>query len=278
MTYVLILVMNCAFAAQWAIVSKDKATIYSDQQMTSEIGYVKRGKKIRVGEVARSRGTLLPVVVNKKIAYIKISDIKTDTDEKLIVSATARKRERVIKSKKESRLGLSYTRFLTDIEALESNESNEFTFNGGALKGYMKENFARTSYSAEIGYMRSIDEEVKNEFEIYYLNFDIMFRLIDFDNLQLSVFTGVSLIPVAQYSYDNLFTTNSAGYGGYGGAELYLGLNNSFGLHARAQYTYIDFVGYKIPKNEFVTDNGVEATYDPNLSGVSLIGAITYQF
>lgn len=264
------------FAAQWATVIKDQAVIYSDQQMTSEIGFIKRGKKIRVGEVARNRGTLLPIIVNNKIAYIKINDIKTATDEKLVVSAVARKRERSKEKEKESRLGLSYKRFLSNIEAIDNSDSSEaFAFNGGALIGYMKNNFTRTTYSAEIGYMTSTDDEELNEFNLYFINFDVMFRILDFQNLQLSLFTGLTLIPLSEYSYDGLFTANSQGIGGYGGAELYLGLNKSFGLHARAQYTYIQMTGYEIPKSEVV---GVDATYDPSLSGLSFTGAITYEF
>lgn len=272
----LFILSSYVFSAQWATVIKDQAVVYSDQQMTSEIGYVKRGKKIRVGEVARNRGTLLPIIVNEKIAYIKIKDIKTATDEKLIVSAVARKREVKKTKREESRIGLSYTRFLSQVETLQdSTQTEDFAFNGGALKGYLKNNYKSTSYSAEIGYMTSTDEEEVNKFEFYYLNFDVMFRLVDFQNMQLSLFTGISLIPLSQYSYDDLFTANSAGYGGYGGAELYLGINKSIGLHARAQYTYIDLIGYDIPKSEIV---GVDAKYEPNLSGISFTGAITYEF
>lgn len=273
--FTIFLITGHLFAAQWATVSSEKAVIYSDQQMTSAIGFVKRGKKIRVGEVARNRGTLLPVVVNEKVAYIKITDLKTAAEEKLVISATARRREVNKKSKKESRLGLSYTRFLTNIEAIDSTDSTDFAFNGFALKGYMKNNYTRLSYAAEIGYMSSSDEDKLNEFELYYLNFDGMFRLLDFDNLQLSLYAGLSLIPLSQYSFNDLFTANSAGYGGYGGAELFIGLNNSFGLHARMQYTYIQMVGYSIPKSEVV---GVDSTYDPGLGGLSFGGAITYVF
>ena len=265
-----------ANAAQWATVIREKAIVYSDQQMTSEIGYVKRGKKVRVGEVARNRGTLLPIIVNKRIAYIRIEDIKTATDEKLVVSAVARKRKLEDKSKKQQRIGLSYTRFFSNIQSIENSETSEsYSFNGGALKGYSKNNQSRFTYAAEIGYMSGTDEDEVNEFELYYFNFDIMFRLIDFDNLQFSLFTGLSLIPVSQYSYNDLFKANSSGIGGYGGAELFMGLNNSIGLHARAQYSYINLEGYDIPKNDEV---GVDARYEPNLSGISFVGALTYEF
>lgn len=65
-----------AFAAQYAIVNSAEAIIYSDTELTVPIGYVSKGKRIVVGEVARKHSTLLPVVVGGgKIAYIQIKDI-----------------------------------------------------------------------------------------------------------------------------------------------------------------------------------------------------------
>ena len=46
------LLLSNAYAARWASVTADKAEIYSDIEMTSVIGYIRKGKKVRVGEVA----------------------------------------------------------------------------------------------------------------------------------------------------------------------------------------------------------------------------------
>lgn len=67
-------------AAQVAVVKKSKAIIYSDKKMVSPIGYVRKGKKLLVGDVKKRRGTILPVVVSGRVAYVKVEDIRLDSD------------------------------------------------------------------------------------------------------------------------------------------------------------------------------------------------------
>ena len=64
-----------AFAVQDAIVRAKKAIIYTDKERTSPIGFIKRGRKIKVGEIPRAKGTVLPVVVSGRVCYIKIVDL-----------------------------------------------------------------------------------------------------------------------------------------------------------------------------------------------------------
>lgn len=62
--------------AEIAYVVSEKAVIYSDMELTIPIGYARRGKKIKVGEVARKHGTVLPTVVSGRVAYVKRDDIQ----------------------------------------------------------------------------------------------------------------------------------------------------------------------------------------------------------
>ena len=74
-----------AHASKWAIVKSTRAVIYSDMKLESAIGYVRNGTRIKVGEVPRKRGTILPVVVSGRIGYIQIKDIAIfDNDNQLI--------------------------------------------------------------------------------------------------------------------------------------------------------------------------------------------------
>jgi hypothetical protein len=274
--YFFILLSSYSYAAQWATVSADKAVIYSDQQMTSAIGFIKRGKKVRVGEVARNKGSLLPIIVDKKIAYIRIIDLKSAKEEKLVTSATARRKDIQQNKKSQSRLGLSYSRFMLQMENIEDSASTDnYAFNGGALKGYLNKKKSRVSYAAEIEYALASDENDKNVFEMYSFNFDVMYRIINFDNLSFSVLLGGVLVPLSQYTYDDLFTQNSSGLGGVAGAEVFLGLKEGLGIHANLKYKYIEMFGYDVPKNE---DLGLASTYDPTFSGVSFQASLTYAF
>lgn len=62
-------------AAQIAVVTSPKAVIFSDQRLTTPIGYVSYGKKISVGDIEKKDGTILPIVISGRVAYIQIKDI-----------------------------------------------------------------------------------------------------------------------------------------------------------------------------------------------------------
>jgi hypothetical protein len=68
------------WAGQWAQVTATQATVYADKQLTSPIGVIKQGKKIKVGNVVRRYGTILPTVVASKVVYIQVKDIQLEAD------------------------------------------------------------------------------------------------------------------------------------------------------------------------------------------------------
>lgn len=69
-----------AMAIQKAYVKKTKALIYSDEKLTSPIGWVRKGKELSVGENPRKYGTILPIIVSGRIGFIQIDDIVIKDD------------------------------------------------------------------------------------------------------------------------------------------------------------------------------------------------------
>ena len=80
--FIFIFLIFCSpiHAAQYAVVSSKKAVIFSDVSLESPIGYINRGKKIKVGEVKRRHGTILPVVVSGRVAYIQVKDLNLEKE------------------------------------------------------------------------------------------------------------------------------------------------------------------------------------------------------
>ncbi len=78
-TYVLLafsyLFCLSAQASQMAVVDSLRAVIYADLDRESPIGYVRKGKQLMVGNVKRRNGTMLPVMVNGQVAWIKVVDV-----------------------------------------------------------------------------------------------------------------------------------------------------------------------------------------------------------
>ena len=74
---VLFFLLNYSYGSQKVVVTSTKALIYADKELALPIGYVSFGKQIVVGEVARKGGSILPIIVSGKVAYIKVTDISS---------------------------------------------------------------------------------------------------------------------------------------------------------------------------------------------------------
>lgn len=79
---ILVVFPKTIFGAQVGIVTSNKAIIYSDIELQSPIGFVKKGKQLAVGNVKRRRGEILPVVVNGKIGWVRVRDIRLPDEER----------------------------------------------------------------------------------------------------------------------------------------------------------------------------------------------------
>jgi len=77
----LILLSPLASAAQVGIVKVSKAIIYSDIELKSPIGYVRKGKQLAVGEVKRRRGEILPVSLNGRVGWVRVSSLRLPAEE-----------------------------------------------------------------------------------------------------------------------------------------------------------------------------------------------------
>ncbi len=92
----LINILPLARAAQVAVVKSSKAIVYAEASLATPIGYVTSGKKLLVGEVAQERGTVLPVVVAGKIAYVRLVDINVVEDEGILIGNEKKVREHTV--------------------------------------------------------------------------------------------------------------------------------------------------------------------------------------
>jgi hypothetical protein len=72
----LCLLAKLALGAQWALVRAQKAVVFADSDLSAPIGSISQGKKIRVGSNALKNGSILPIAVARKIAFIRTADLQ----------------------------------------------------------------------------------------------------------------------------------------------------------------------------------------------------------
>jgi len=75
LSIILLFISPFSYAAQTAYVKSTRAVIYADEDLSSPLGYVRRGRKLRVGDIKRKNDTVLPVIVSGRIAYIEVKNL-----------------------------------------------------------------------------------------------------------------------------------------------------------------------------------------------------------
>ncbi len=78
--FILLFAVIPLHAFQFAVIQKEKAIVYADQKLTSPIGFFRKGEKVKVGEVLREYGTVLPIAVSGRIGYIATKDLLLAND------------------------------------------------------------------------------------------------------------------------------------------------------------------------------------------------------
>ena len=80
--FLLVTFLESTYASQMAVVDSLRAIIYADIDRESPIGYVRKGKQLMVGNVKRRNDTMLPVMVNGQVAWIKVVDLYLPEENK----------------------------------------------------------------------------------------------------------------------------------------------------------------------------------------------------
>lgn len=75
-----------AMAIRTAVVNTEKTIVYSDMTLDSPIGYIRGGKTLKVGKKARMKGTIVPIIVSGRVAYVQTKDLRFVEDDDQIYS------------------------------------------------------------------------------------------------------------------------------------------------------------------------------------------------
>ena len=131
------------YGYQFATIQAKKAIIYADVELSSPIGYLKRGTRVRVGEVYKKYGSVLPIAITGRLGFVLVSDLYLPTDIKNLKSKTPKaavyKRHAIINEKQHSwsdhnYIGYSFQNFSLagDWETLALNENDASSQIGSA--------------------------------------------------------------------------------------------------------------------------------------------------
>lgn len=260
-------------SAQWAVVISERAIVYADPQMSASIGFIAKGKKIRVGEIAKNNGKVLPVIVSKRVAYVRVSDLETSSKEAAVGSRSERMLDRNMKNMGRNKYGVVLGGGISSVDFPQSaTTDNRYTifFKGGGFRAYRELHNSKTGIKGSLLYMTGTrDQEEINYIE---LPFDFYYKLVNTRSLELHLFGGLSLIPFAEYKLGNLFTLNGTGYGTQVGSELLFKLTD-LNFHLEGSYQYKKLQGFELPENDSYPEE-----LEPAMSGLQIVAGVSTSF
>jgi hypothetical protein len=217
------------WAKQEAMVAVERAVIYSDIQMTSPVGYVRRGKKITVGDIPRNKAQVYPIIVSGKIAYIRTRDVTTEKESMDSDRLVAERFQKATASNLRSKFAFDYFVFNSQIAIDKDLPLNKaaLTWHGVSLRGevVMKKDF---DFQIITSFMTTSHEN--SNFKALEFGLGIGYRLIDSRKLKLKAEVLALAVPFSSYAEGNDFRVNSYGHTLGAGLNLHYLFNDHWGM------------------------------------------------
>lgn len=278
---------HSAAAAQMAIVSSQKAIIYSDQGLSSPLGFVRAGRQLMVGSTVRQNGLIVPVIVAGRVAYIQTKDI-TLSQTDLVIG--------------QKPLGPKLSEHEVDIPMEEIKddlkENNFFSFQVGQYSGGSQLDQISDAAGVENSSITTFRVMFEHRPEIYRYFWDVGFGLYTLSNDEFSLqaltlegnisysllqteFLTVQALAGALFSGDFRLTRESlneqsrgAAFGYQLGATVKLATRQKWGLMGSA--TLQTMLPQEIETVGYVLEDG--STQLSKLQSLHLSVGLVYKF
>jgi len=257
-----------ARAARDAWVTVPEAVVWGDVDRTAPLGYIRRGKKLRVGDANQQRGEVVPLAVSGRIAYVSVADLSfTEGHERVYTR---------FQDWDLYRLNQQVIFAGTGFNATESANKNAdragdaWDFRGLTLKGLARTERQRMDIAVLLDFFtvdRNQSVEVNGvtlkraeRFNVFQFGVGASFAVIDAHLMKLKLEVIGLLSPWAQYSSGKLFATNGFGVGALGQVTLVLFGGDHWGVEAAG--------GYQVMQLWDIEPPPPFASFDPRFTGV----------
>lgn len=214
------LISSHTIASQLAVVRIERAVIYSDRSLTSPIGYVRKGRRIKVGSVKRKGGEILPIIVAGRINYIRVQDINLYDGKSESGTFPARINEHDVEDTfKDADDSFSNDNFLalkinsmspgsdwqTIKEALEDEQNQSLMGIVLSFENHPKRGLF--AWGVGLGYYQLTEQFAK--INILTLEAQLYLRLLRFKYLSVEIMGGLFLSPDSRFRFVDVAADNA---------------------------------------------------------------------
>lgn len=238
-----------SWASQEAMVLADRAIIFSDQEMSSPVGYVPRGKKVVIGEIPRNKAQVYPIIVSGKVCYIRALDVTTEKENMEAGRLTAERFMKNTLKAPETKIVLSYVGMNATIAQNRDNanvkDGDPVFFNGVSFKS---EVLVKKYFDIQMHLNHLFSTEQGEEYRIFEFGPGLAFRIIDTKYFILRGEGQVLFIPFSTYALGEQFRKKSYGYTAGAGVNATILFGANWGIEGYTGIYYSKLLGFDAPE------------------------------
>lgn len=259
------------WAIQEAMVISDRAVVYADEQMSAPVGFIRKGKKIKVGDIARNRAQVYPIIVSGKVAYIRVIDVNTQKESVDANTLVAERFQQGTQKEYHSNYSVSLFNYSTQIKLDEQNgelkNKDPVNWIGAGVRGGVTIS-PRWDLDLMLNYLSGTAE--KETYKVVEFGAGGAARIIDMNRFKLRFVAQFMGIPFTSYALGNDFRVNGFGFTTGAGLSATFRIGKYWGLEGFGGMYYTKLTGFKPPEPYKETN--------PSFSGTRLGLALNYQF
>lgn len=246
--FALILLPAVSWSARNAVVVADRAIIWAEPDRASPLGYVRRGKVVRVGEVERSKGQVLPVLISGRVGYVAIDDIELAVDNKNEQKPQYNRfQEATLKRYGEQLVfGGMLLNATENTNKSAGRNGDDWSFKGFYVKGLVR----REDPNKEMGFLFDYSTASNGDetFKRFSLGFGATWILVNRHNFKFKLEAWGLFSPFSQFEFGRLYTENGTALGALGQASGTVFLNDHWGIELAGGLEVFQIFGMTPPK------------------------------
>lgn len=259
------------WAYQSAMVIAERAVIYADEQMSAPLGFIRKGKKIKVGDIARNRAQVYPIIVSGKMAYVRVIDLSTEMESVESGKLVAERFQKNTQDEHKTNYGLTVFNFASqiDLEPGDAQKSSLSSMNwlGFGLRGGTQIN-PKWDFDMMGNFLTAKSGEVA--FNVIEFGVGASFRIFEQSRFKLRYFAQGLIVPFATYAYGDDFRVNGYGLSAGTGLNMVYRLGKYAGIEGFGGLYYMKLSGFDAPKPY--------TSISPTFLGTRLGLGFNYQF
>jgi len=270
---VLITLIYCPYlwAAQDAIVMVDKAVIFADEKMSAPVGFVRKGKKIKVGDVARYKAQVYPIIVSGKIAYIRVLDVSTEKESVDSTVLAAERFQTQTREEQKSNYSVSFFNYSSQVTLSKQNDrlkdKDPVNWYGVSIRGGVE---VSPKWDLDI-ILNVLNAKAEREvFRTVELGIGGALRIFEKSRFSLRALAQFLAVPFTTYAVADDFRVNGYGFSAGAGVSATYRLGKNFGIEGYGGFYYTKLSGFKAP--------APYSEISPSFMGTRIGAGINYQF